>query len=517
VTGNGRHYDAEPVTARPESIDDVRPTPPSASGGERLARLLGVRDVGRALRDFATYLPTQAVPAIAGFLVLPILARKLAPNELGILAIAQTLVTLGWTLGGSWLTLAIIRELPAYRAARDLGGFARTLLRALSITAAGLLVFTALLVVASLVSNAIAQNLWLIVAGAVGLCLQNIAVTLFAADLRPRAYALTEVAARVGGISIGVALVFDGRGVHGYLTGIAASSLAVGTVGLILAWPRGPRSTGHHDETLNGWIHYGIPASTSAIGLWALFFVDRYLLAALKNENAVGVYAVGATIGDKAVTIPTLAFFTGAGPLLVTAYEHGGRASVERLMRSYSRLMVLISVPIVAYLAGNAGILVPLFAGRRYYYPAVPVITIVAVGSFIYSLALIGNTGLIVAKRTIPLVSAAFIGLFTNVVANLILIPPFGIKGAAIATPIGMAAYLVSVQIWARRHVTWHFPFSTLVRATLAAGVGYVTMIELERLSSSGPMELFLGGAGGGALYMFSLWVFREHRSHRAA
>mgnify|MGYP003336594428 CR=1 FL=1 len=51
----------------------------------------GSHDAGRALRDFATYLPTQAIPAIAGFLVLPLLARKLTPTELGVLAIAQTL------------------------------------------------------------------------------------------------------------------------------------------------------------------------------------------------------------------------------------------------------------------------------------------------------------------------------------------------------------------------------------------------------------------------------------------
>jgi O-antigen/teichoic acid export membrane protein len=48
-------------------------------------------------------MPTQVIPAIAGVLVLPILARELAPSELGILAIAQTLITLGRTAAGSWL------------------------------------------------------------------------------------------------------------------------------------------------------------------------------------------------------------------------------------------------------------------------------------------------------------------------------------------------------------------------------------------------------------------------------
>ena len=92
----------------------------------RLARTLGLAEAGRALRDFATYLPTQVIPAIAGVLVLPILARELAPSELGVLAIAQTLITLGWTAAGSWLTTTLIRELPAARQAGNL----RPLLRA---------------------------------------------------------------------------------------------------------------------------------------------------------------------------------------------------------------------------------------------------------------------------------------------------------------------------------------------------------------------------------------------------
>src|SRR5438105_4123651 len=59
----------------------------------RLASHLGLVETGRVLAHFATYLPSQAIPALAGFLVLPILARRLFPTELGVLAITQTLVS----------------------------------------------------------------------------------------------------------------------------------------------------------------------------------------------------------------------------------------------------------------------------------------------------------------------------------------------------------------------------------------------------------------------------------------
>lgn len=482
--------------------------------GVRMAGRLGVRDAGRALRDFATYLPTQAIPAIAGFLVLPLLARRLAPTELGVLAIAQTLVTLGWTLAGSWLSAAIIRELPAHRTRGELGAFVAILRRALAITFGGLAAFTILLLIAAVASKAIASNLWLIVAGSVGLTLQNIAVTMFAAELRPRLYALVEVLARTSGIAIGMTLVFEGHKVHGYLVGLASASLVVGSVGLLLAWPRGARPAAKPAPDLGVWVRYGFPASLSAITLWGLFFVDRYLLAGLRNEGAVGIYSVGAVVGDKSVSIPMLAFFTGAAPLLIRAFEQKGRYEVERLMRSYTRILILLGLPVIAFLVVNAGVLVPLLAGSQYYtHSARGVAPLVAAGSFFYGLALIGNTGLVIAKKTLPLAAGALVGLVVNVVANVALIPPFGIKGAAVATPIAMLAYLLVIQVEAHRHVRWMFPYRTLARATASSIFGLLVAHELELLTAVRAADLAIGVVAGGLAYVGGLWLLREHRS----
>src|SRR6266849_1086548 len=71
-----------------------------------------------------------------------------------------------------------------------------------------------------------------------------------------------------------------------------------------------------------------------------------------------------------------------------------------------------------------------------------------------------------------PMVYASFVGLMANVVANLALIPPYGIVGAAIATPIGTAMFLVSMQIWTRQYARWRVPWPTVGRAGVAACVG---------------------------------------------
>jgi O-antigen/teichoic acid export membrane protein len=484
------------------------------SRGQRLAAALGVRDAGRVLRDFATYLPTQAIPAIAGIVALPILARKLFPTELGVLAIAQTLITFGWTLAGAWLAAAIIREYPGHLAEGRLGVFVRTLRRATLLSFAGLAAFYLVLAAGAEVSHAVRQTaIWVAVATA-GLAVQNTAVSLFAASLRPRAYAAVEASARLGGIGLGIALVFLGYGARGYLIALGGSSLAIGAVGLWRAWPHTePRSRVGGD--LGEWIRYGYPASLAAIVTWGLAFLDRYLLAWLKDAGAVGVYTVGNALGDRMVMVPMFAFAAAAAPLLVTAYEHKGREEVERLLASYTRIVLLIALPCVAFVAAVGTDLVTLITGFRYYdyREAATVAPIVASGSLLYALAALANTGLVVAKRTTYLVLSSSLGLLVNVGANLLLIPAYGIRGAAIATPVGYGVYLAATYAWSRHYATWHFPFATALRAAVASGVGYAAL-KLLPLPPGDLGNLLSSAAIGLPVYVVVLAVLGEHRTH---
>lgn len=481
------------------------------SKGARFAVLLGIHDAGRALRDFATYLPTQLIPALAGFLVLPVLARKLSPTELGVLAISQTLVTLGWTVIGSWLGAAILRELPAHRAAGDIAGFRRTLAAGAAWVLATFGVYASAVAAIGTVSSAIGGNYGLIIAATFGLLLHGLAISLFAAGLRPRAYAIVDVCARVGGSALGVGLVFAGHKVGGYLAGLAIASIAVGAAGLAAAWPRrGYRTGGTAD--IRPWLRYGLPASTAAIAIWLLAFVDRYILALLRDAGAVGIYTVSSVIGDKSVSIPVMALLTATGPLLVTAFERRGREEVERLMRAYTRIALLIGFPLIAFVAIEASDLVWILTGKYEYVRGSGVAPIIAGGSFLYALAFIANTGLVIAKRTKPIIFAASFGLAVNVALNFALIPPYGLKGAAAATPAGMACYLGVAYWYARPHARWDFPFATCVRAAVAATVGALAGNAVTPSGGWRPLAVVVAAGVGLPVYIAMLALLGERR-----
>lgn len=485
----------------------------SPTRGHRFARLIGVRDAGRVLRDFATYLPTQAIPAIAGLIALPILARKLAPLDLGVLAIAQTLVTFGWTLVGAWLAAAIIREYPAHRSSARIATFVRTLVGGIGLSLGGLLAFCLLLAAGSVVSHAVRLTaIWVAVA-TTGLVIQNIAVSIFAASLRPGAYAAIEVTARLSGIGLGILFVFAGYGVRGYLIGLGGSSLVIGSIGLWRAWPRVQDGDGRGGD-LSGWIRYGYPASLAAIVGWGLAFLDRYILAVMKDAGAVGVYTVGNVLGERIVMVPMFAFAAAAAPLLVTAYEHKGRGEVERLLSSYTRIVLLVALPCIAFVAVSGSDLVSLITGFRYhdYRQAATVAPIVALGSLLFALTGLANTGLVVARKTTFLILASGIGLVVNVAANIVLIPALGIVGAAIATPVGYGVYLLVTYRWSRAYATWGFPVATALRAAAAAAGGYL-VVRLLPHPANDLVSVALSALVGLVVYAAVLALLGERRA----
>jgi O-antigen/teichoic acid export membrane protein len=461
----------------------------------RTAQLLDLRDVGRALRDFRNYLPAHAVQAVIGAIALPILAHWLNPSELGVLVLAQALIIFGMVFSSTWLLAALVREVPVHRDAGTFPALERTLIQALGVVLAIASAFTALLALTSIWSGTIRTNLAYIGVGIFATSLHNVAVRMLNSSLRSGASALVDGLARIASVGIGIGLVLAGDGVHGYLFALAVAYGSLGIVGFWLAWPgrTWPRASPSAPSELRGWLRFGIPGSISILLVSVLFLVDRYLLALLKNTHAVGIYTIGNVIGDKAVFIPTAAFAAATGPLLITAYVESGRANAERLLEAYVRIVLLMGFGLFAAVAVAAKPVVRLLAGGLYAGPAPRVVPLVAFGSLLYALGMQASSGLMIAKNLRPIAYATGLGLLANVVANLALIPPFGIDGAAAATPIGMGIFMLTAYGWSREHLTLRVSWRTLCRVVAAAVLAGAADAAVATFFGSAPLKIVVG------------------------
>jgi O-antigen/teichoic acid export membrane protein len=189
-------------------------------------------------------------------------------------------------------------------------------------------------------------------------------------------------------------------------------------------------------------VHLGVALSLSALSMMVVGVADRILLKAYVPFSEIGVYSVGYTIGF-ALALVGAALYTTFEPLLYAAKDQG-----EEFARHFKRSFAVGYMVILfgcTLLVAFAGPLIHLLLEAEFY-GAIPIVQIVAPIA-LYQLchlffSLVGVR--LQAKRALLIVTAA--AALTNIAANLIAIPVFGIEGAAYAT---CAAYLAMMLLYA--------------------------------------------------------------------
>jgi O-antigen/teichoic acid export membrane protein len=175
----------------------------------------------------------------------------------------------------------------------------------------------------------------------------------------------------------------------------------------------------------------------------AMLRADRLALPALASTSALGLYASVATMTELL-----------AWPLRAYADSRLGG------WRAAHRDGTLNSRPIIAAAVAYCLVVGPLVAGALYllivpvfgeqYAPAKVVVVPLVIAAGLYAVSRI-SLGLLIARGHSALVSAAEItGFAVSFAAYLLLIPPYGILGAAYGSLIGYGACLLFALVTSR-------------------------------------------------------------------
>jgi O-antigen/teichoic acid export membrane protein len=193
----------------------------------------------------------------------------------------------------------------------------------------------------------------------------------------------------------------------------------------------------------NGW-RFGV-ASWIASGLGLLSLrVDVFLVSALAGTAAVGVYSISVTLAELAWYVPNSIYTT-----LFPRVAADGHGSVEMTSR-VNRVLWPFTLVLSTGVAIVSGWLIPFFFGPAFSGATLPLWLLVP-GITAYAAGIVPSAFAAgIGKPQIGAYASA-VNLGVNVVANLILIPRFGIPGAAVASTLSYAfATSVLVTMYVR-------------------------------------------------------------------
>ncbi len=164
--------------------------------------------------------------------------------------------------------------------------------------------------------------------------------------------------------------------------------------------------------------------------------VDSILIGYYMNPTEVGIYAVAVLLAQTLTLIPS-AVQRVTAPATATLYGKGDIEGVRKLFYSTLKKSFLISVGSATLIAVFGPYIIALLFTEEYLMSYVPLLILLLGYAIDASFGAVGATLSSIGKVHIPFRISAVCGVL-NVILNILLIPIFGISGAALATAATM-------------------------------------------------------------------------------
>jgi O-antigen/teichoic acid export membrane protein len=237
-----------------------------------------------------------------------------------------------------------------------------------------------------------------------------------------------------------------------------------------------------------------------------LFWTDIVMLGLLRDASEVGVYSAAARTAFAANMIVAAANQIFA-PTISHLYHRGDLTHLEALFKTVSKWMFLATLPAVMLLLLLSEEVLHLFgpafvAGKTaLIILALAQLVDASTGTATFMLTMSGRLKLMVFNTGIALV--------LNVALNALLVPRFGIDGAAAATFLALGAFQMLALIETRWTLGMH-PYSVGYLKPLAAGIAAFAIVGAVK-DAVGEMPYMLAivvySAGYAVVYLGALFV----------
>ena len=429
------------------------------------------RPTATIARHAAAYATGSVVGGITRAVLLPVIARTLAPDEYGVLALLLTVTNLLHLVFELGLVTALIK----FHAESGDAAFRRRLrsatfvfLPAIDVVLGAPFIFGRDALSTALFGTPEHGGL---VAVAAATAFAAAQFQLFLAHLRAddRSRDFVILMGLKGAVSLGttLALVFGaGMGVSGFLLGSLAGPACVALFFVPRFLVRSGVELAGARALLRRMLAFGVPLVPAALGLWVLTNLDTWLLRILAGLESVGVYGFASELCLPIALLLTSVQLAWPSFAFTRARQEGGAAEVARV---YRHLFVVLAGGALAIAVLRHELLAVL--GTPTYAPSARVIPPFALATCVYALSQAFATGLQVAGDTRRLPLLVLVAAVLNGALNLVAIPRWEELGAAWATVVTNTVLAALILRESNRQFRIPFEVGRIVRILLTGVV----------------------------------------------
>ncbi len=290
---------------------------------------------------------------------------------------------------------------------------------------------------------------------------------------KARQFIAFTFARSAGTLVLRLALVVGaGMGVRGV---VVADAIITTALAVALIWWFAPLIRPVFSRAiLRDVLAFGLPRIPHSLAHQVIGLADRYFLNAYGTLRDVGLYSIGATFG-LAPKLFLSAFEYAWTPFFLGAMHE---PDARRIYATVSTYIVAMLTMIVAVLCAVAPDVIRIATAAEFH-GAAAVVPWIALGAMCQGLYVVGSIGIIITKQTRLYPLATGIAAGASLLANALLIPRYGLMGAAWANTLSYGTLtLVTVSLSWR---SYPIPYEW-VRLLKVAVAGIVAYAVTDRL-----------------------------------
>lgn len=175
------------------------------------------------------------------------------------------------------------------------------------------------------------------------------------------------------------------------------------------------------------------PMLLSALAVMILMRVDQVMLGQLIGNEAVGIYSVAVRISEIWYFIPSV-IVASVFPAVIAAKKQGENIYYQRLQKLYD-LMIAMALGIAVIMTFASDWVIVLLFGHAYE-QAGTVLAIHIWGAVFVSFGIAWAKWMVIEGLQLTMLKINLLSLAANIILNYLLIPKYGVTGAAVATAV---------------------------------------------------------------------------------
>jgi len=445
----------------------------------------------RLVKGSAIVFTALVFSGLVGFLLRMFLARNLSIEEYGLFYAVFALVSFFALFRDLGLNSALVKYIPEFSMRKDFGSIKSSIaftaifqaIFAFSISAI-LFIFSGQIAMAVFRTEAAALPLGILCAWFFVMVFYSIVCSAFQGFQNMPAYASMEFL-RITFVLLSAVLFI---GVLGQGVGSVASAYLVAAAIMIVfalayfgkRYPQVLKRKGSITKPLvKKLFAFAIPVFIGGIGGLVIGYMDTLMITVFRTLPEVGLYQVAQP------TASILWMFAGAltavfFPMVSELWVRRERALLSRALYFLIKFSFVLVIPVALIFIAFPGIIIRLLFGEGYLAGATALQILAGVAIVYTPFAILLSTVGGIGK---PIVGTKVVGAMAglNLVGNSLLIPPYGIEGAAVATFFSYLLGLVLLFYYARKFVQFTVPASSLLK-TVTGGV--LTLLIIFGLKS---------------------------------